>query len=118
MSKRKGETVGHITCPFCLSKDAEVRRTPGKNYFYIGCVANGCAVTQNRGQAYQDYIADNMRSILEGEHTTDPEATEAPTPATLPEAAPPQIPEVTPDAVTDNGFMWPWDTESEGGNRG
>jgi len=64
MSKRMSETVGYITCPFCLS-NAEVAQTPGKNYRYIYCLADGCKPTQNLGQAYQAHIEDNMRETLE-----------------------------------------------------
>jgi len=113
MSKRKSETVGTIACPFCLS-DAEVRQTPGKAHRFIYCPHDKVINVSGRAGGYQDYIADHMREIIEGEIVS---AAPGPTPAPTTEPAASQAPETPTGTPTEpatagagaDGFAWPWD---------
>lgn len=108
MSKTQSEVHGAITCPFCLSS-AEVRQTPGKNFKFIFCETS-CKRIQTsvpgQAKAYQDYIDDNMRPIIENPaQVIDEQPIVAP--VTLETLEPANDENAAPEKAA--GGFWPWE---------
>lgn len=95
----KNPTIGHIDCPMCTNKDAEVRMSD-KAKFYFYC--KGCGLVQPSLDGGQHFIKTNARPVPGKESyfnnvevkilTSIPE----PAPAPVPEPAPEPKPEPKP----------------------